>query len=88
MLSSLVLAFIFVTISAGVAPGDEEALCERIRVDGAAPTPAYSSSMRVLMDSWNYLNLLPSHPGAVWDQVDNDTNNHLEVATDVSCVYL
>ena len=86
MLSALVLAFIFVTVSASVAPGDEEALCERLRASGAAPTPAYSSNMRVLMDSWNYQNLLPSRTGAVWDQVDNDMNNPSGVATNVSCV--
>ena len=68
----------------GVAPGDEEALCEQVRAQGAAPTPAYSTNMRVLMDSWNYQNLLPPRTGAVWDQVDNDTNNHFGVFTNVN----
>ena len=86
MLSALVLAFIFVTVSASVAPGDEEALCEQLRALGIAPIPAYSSNMRVLMDSWNYQNLLPPRTGAVWDQVDNDMNNPSGVATNVSCV--
>ena len=58
-----------------VAPGDEEPVCEPVRAVGAAPIPAYSANMRVLMDSWNYQNLLPSRFGAVWDQVDNGTNN-------------
>ena len=86
MLSSLVLAFIFVTVSAGVAPGDEEALCEQLRATGAAPTPAYSTNMRVLMDSWNYQNLLPPRTGAVWDQVDNDDNNPFGVTTNVGFI--
>ena len=72
--------------SAGVAPGDEEALCEQIRANGAAPTPAYSSNMRVLMDSWNYQNLLPPRTGAVWDQVDNDMNNDPSLTTNVSFI--
>ena len=89
MLSPLVLAFIFVTVSAGVAPGDENyAFCEQIRVNGAVPIPAYSSNMKVLMDSWNYRNLLPPRTGAVWDLVDNDMNNPSGVATNVSCVCL
>ena len=37
MLSALVLAFVLVTVSAGVAPGDEEAaLCKDLRAQGAA----------------------------------------------------
>ena len=36
------------------------------------------------MDSWNYLDLLPPHPTAVWDQVDNDNNNPSGVTTNVS----
>ena len=46
--------------------------------------PAYSANMRVLMDSWNYLNLLPPRIGAVWDQVDNDVNNPDRFTTNVS----
>ena len=68
----------------GVAPGDEETLCEELRPLGVAPTPAYSTNMRVLMDSWNYQNLLPPHTGAVWDQVDNDTRNSPSLTTNVS----
>ncbi len=69
--------------SAGVAPGDEEPDCSTLRAQGAAPTPSYSANMRVLMDSWNYQNLLPSRIGAVWDQVDNDMNNSPVVTTNV-----
>ena len=73
--------------SAGVAPGDEEAVvCQQLRATGAAPIPAYSTNMRVLMDSWNYRNLLPTRTGAVWDQVDNDINNGQEFTTNVSFI--
>ena len=83
MLSALVLAFIFVIVSAGVAPGDEEAaLCKHLRAHGVAPTPAYSTNVRVLMDFWNYRTIL-DRPGAVWDQVDNDMNNDQSLTTNV-----
>ena len=61
-----------------------EKTCEELRAKGAAPTPAYSTNMRMLMDSWNYQNLLPNRTGAVWDQVDNDMNNKVELTTNVS----
>ena len=69
---------------ASMSSGDEELSCEELRADRAAPIPAYSTNMRVLMDSWNYQNLLPPRTGAVWDQVDNDTNNPVELTTNVS----
>ena len=61
-----------------------EETCEELRTEGAAPTPGYSTNMRVLLDSWNYHNLLPPRTGAVWDQVDNDMNNAVELTTNVS----
>ena len=81
----LALLLHFYTIVASVAPGDEDQLlCEQLRSVGAAPIPAYSANMRVLMDSWNYQNLLPPRTGAVWDQVDKDTNNREVTTTNVS----
>ena len=74
-------------VSAGVAPGDEEPLCQQLRAEAVAPIPAYAANMRVLMDSWNYQNLLPPRMGAVWDQVDNDMNNDLELTTNVSFIW-
>ena len=67
-----------------VAPGDEAPLCEQFRAHGAVPKPTYPDNMRVLMDSWNYLGLLPPRNGAVWDQVDNDENNPPGIVTYVS----
>ena len=68
----------------GVAPADEEVVCEQLRAVEFAPTPGYSTNMRVLMDSWNYQNLLPPRIGAVWGQVDNDRNNAADTTTNVS----
>ena len=80
----LALSLHLYTIVASVAPGDEDQLlCENLRLARAAPIPAYSANMRVLMDSWNYQNLLPSRIGAVWDQVDNDENNPSGMTTNV-----
>ena len=81
----LVELLVLVNPGSSVVPGDEESLCEQLRALGAAPTPAYSANMRVLMDSWNYQNLLPTRIGAVWEQVDNDVNNPSGVTTNVSC---
>ena len=75
-----------VTASVGVAPGDEQLLCRQLKAAGVAPIPAYSANMRVLMDSWNYQNLLPPRTGAVWDQVDNDVNNPVGTTSNVSTV--
>ena len=80
---SLHLYIIVITVGA-VAPGDEDPLCEQFRAVGAAPILAYSANMRVLMDSWNYYNLLPVRTGTVWDQVDNDENNPSGLTTNVS----
>ena len=67
----------------GTAPGDEENLCIDLRNDGLAPTPRYAPTMRILMDSWNYQNLVPPHTGAVWTEVDNDMNNPRGLTTNV-----
>ena len=68
----------------GVAPGDEEQLCDDLRARGAIPTPGYNPTMRVLMDTVNYNNLLPVRLGSVWEQVDNDNNNLVETTSNVS----
>ena len=65
-----------VVMAAGVAPGDEDPLCQQLRANGTAPTPSYATSIRVLLDSWNYENLLPPHLGAVWTEVNIDGDTH------------
>ena len=81
----LSLFAITAVVAAGVAPGDEEDFCQNLRSIGTATTPDYGPNIRVLMDSWNYQNLLgESRVGIVWQQVDNDTNNPAEFTTNVS----
>ena len=80
----LLLKVTWVAVMAvGTAPGDEEDLCADLRSDGVVPIPSYSPTTRILMDSWNYQNLL-SRMGAVWIQVDNDVNNPSDTTTNVS----
>ena len=78
-----VLLQLIVVVST-VAPGDEEPLCDELRGRGSIPTPDYDPTMRVLMDTVNYNNLLPVRTGSVWEQVDNDNNNPVGVTTNVS----
>ena len=70
----------------GVVPGDEEGLCDVLRSLGTVPTPDYDPTMVILMDSWNYQSLLPPQSGAVWQQVDNDSNNDVQFTTNVSTI--
>ena len=88
MLFGVVVALLACTINdvvvQGVAPGDEEQLCQDLRMNGIAPIPNYDPDMAILMDSNNYQNLLPNRTGAVWQQVDNDVNNDPSITTNVS----
>ena len=79
-----VVAAMLVASTSAVAPGDEEGLCDNLRALGTVPTPDYDPTMVILMDTWNYQNLFPPRSGAVWQQVDNDTNNDLQFTTNVS----
>ena len=81
-----VIAAALVVSTNGVAPGDEEGLCDNLRSLGTVSTPDYDPTMVILMDSWNYQNLLPPRSGAVWQQVDNDTNNDVQFTTNVSTI--
>ena len=83
-LLTLILLLLSTTADGTVAPGDEDQVCRDLREGGVAPIPAYSANMKILMDSWNYPNLLPPRTRAVWDQVDNDNNNLDGVTTNVS----
>ena len=75
VLLACVISVIELAAGISIAPRDAEGeICPSIRAGGAAPTPSYAPSMKVLMDSWNYQNLIRSR-GGVWDQVDNDTSN-------------
>ena len=77
-----------ITVSNGVAPGDENQLCPEIREQGILSAIAYSVNMRVLMDSWNYEALLNDHNRrAVWDEVNNDTSYMSRVSLTMHVVH-
>jgi hypothetical protein len=85
VLLACVMSAIELAAGISIAPGDEEGgICQSLRSTGVAPTPSYTPNMKVLMDSWNYQNLLPARMGAVWEQVDNDTSNSGGMTTNVS----
>ena len=71
-----------ILLSSASAPGDEELLCTMVMT----PPPVHPLNSRILMDSYNYINLLPPHDRAVWQQVDNDINNIAGRGTTVSLV--
>ena len=79
----LTLLQLIVVVST-VAPGDEEPPCDELRALGSIPTLDYTPTMRVLMDTVNYFNLLPVRTGSVWEQVDNDNNNPAGTTSNVS----
>ena len=66
------------------APGDEELFCVTLGQNQLITPPVHPPNFGVLMDSFNYVNLLPPHSGAVWQFVDNDTNNQPGRGTEVS----
>ena len=55
------------------APGDGDSFCLNTLPDvPGVPPPVYPVDTRILMDSYNYIRLLSSQSGAVWQQVDVD----------------
>ena len=66
------------------APGDADRLCTEIFPSivevPSAPLPA---NAKVLMDSYDYILLLPRAAGGVWQQVDLDDNNLVARGTEV-----
>ena len=86
-LHSQVCALLFLTLSpcSAQAPGDEDVLCTTV-----ANTPTYPDTVRNLMDSYNYAQLLPGSgtgnppiEGAVWTDrsVDGNDVNHTSTPT-------
>ncbi len=73
----------FLLVSAS-APGDEDTFCVTLGGSPVTTPPVHPPNSRILMDSYHYINLLPPHGGAVWQFVDNDTNNEAGRGTEVS----
>ena len=69
------------SVVTGRAPGDGNDFCT-YTLAGVRP-PVYPSNANILMDSFNYFNLLPPHGQAVWQQLDLDDNNVAGGGTEV-----
>ena len=65
------------------APGDADSLCSDELQSVSLPANA-----RVLMDSNDYILLLPRADGGVWQQVDLDDNNSPGRGTEVISILL
>ena len=84
LLVQLHLCVISEVVAQSVAPGDEEDVCQDLRERMIIESPNYAANMAILMDSDNYINLLPNRTRAVWQQVDIDANNDPRSTTNVS----
>ena len=72
---------VLLSVATGRAPGDGDAFCNSTNGVQAQEHP---TNVKILMDSFNYLNLLPPHGGAVWQRLDLDDNNYDGEGTEVS----
>ena len=79
----LILSCLLSVLSAS-APGDEDSFCVTLDQNPRITPPVHPPNSRVLMDSFNYINLLPPHNAPVWQFVDNDTNNQAGRGTEVN----
>ena len=70
------------------APGDADPFCTEVLPGIGVNILDYSPQVKPLMDSRHYQNLLPPNADAVWQEVDNDSNNPSGTTTDVSWVQI
>ena len=67
------------------APGDGDRLCTVTLPSTGEVQPApLPANAKVLMDSYDYITLLPRSEGGAWQQVDLDDNNDPGRGTEVS----
>jgi hypothetical protein len=69
-------------VSAG-APGDGDTFCLNSTLGDLLPA-SLPYNAKILMDSFHYFALLSDELGAIWQQVDLDSNNVRGGATSVS----
>ena len=74
---------ILVSIISARAPGDGDLFCTNELLSSGTIPPSYPPNSKILLDSYNYVNLLPPQDGAVWQEVDNDNNNEAGRGTEV-----
>ena len=82
------LLSILLSVVSASTPGDEHSFCtDELQASATTTPPVYPPNSRILMDSYNYVSLLPPHDMSVWQQVDNDENNIAGRGTSVSLVH-
>ena len=74
---------ILVSIISARAPEDGNLFCTNELLSSGTIPPSYPPNSKILLDSYNYVNLLPPQDGAVWQEVDNDNNNEAGRGTEV-----
>ena len=74
--------------SCAQAPGDEDTFCTETLPSIGVNILDYPPEVKPLMDSHHYQQLLLPSMGAVWQEVDNDSNNLSGTTTNVSCYTL
>ena len=67
-----IFLYALLPVATAQAPGDEDLFCMNLLNQSAIPANA-----DILMDSYNYIRLLPvqGQSNNVWQQVDNDDNS-------------
>jgi len=86
MLVALTIALSVFDRSFAQAPGDADPFCTEVLPGIGVNILDYAPKVKPLMDSRHYQNLLPPQVDAVWQEVDNDSNNPSGTTTDVSWV--
>ena len=83
-MSGIVIAIcVMFPLTSDGAPGDEDSFCINELLSSGTIPPIYPPNSKILLDSYNYVNLLPPQDGAVWQAVDNDNNNEAGRGTEV-----
>ena len=77
----LLLTFLLaklLSVAIGGAPGDGDVYCTRANISFLRDEVLLPSNMKILMDSFSYISLLPPMdsvgPRGVWQQLDPDDN--------------
>ena len=87
-LYSISIFALLLSVVTGRAPGDGDDFCTNTLPSTEIQAPVHPSNAKILMDSFNYLNLLPPHAEAVWQQLNLDDNNVAGAGTEVSMLTL
>ena len=67
MMCGIVIAICMMfPLTSARAPGDADSFCTTVFPSSVNIPPIYPPNLKILLDSYNYVNLLPPQDGAVW----------------------